>query len=681
MTMMNQLSNSNSPYLLQHASNPVNWYPWESEALSKARAENKPIFLSIGYAACHWCHVMAHESFEDSQTAEILNRHYVSIKVDREERPDLDTIYMQAVVAMTGQGGWPLSVFLTPEGQPFYGGTYFPPTPRYNMPAFQEVLQTIARLWQQDQAQLIGSASQITRYLQAVHLSPETTGNVTNADLDATVERLSALYDWQYGGWGASPKFPQPMTIEFLLRRATRGDIKARAMAVHALKAMSSGGMYDVIGGGFARYSTDNRWLIPHFEKMLYDNAQLAIVYLHAYLITGDPSFRQTCESTLDFVIREMRHPAGGFFASLDADSPGGEGAYYAWTLNELRLALPEASDQDLVIAAYALTDAGNFDGRNVLQRSLTDEQLGRQLATTPDNIQSRLASLHKQMLEYRQSRPRPSTDDKVILSWNALMLTAFAEAGRYLKRQDYASIAIRNARFLLENLYLNGILFHSWRSDQSGQQAFLEDYAGLVIALLALYQSDPNPTWFITAEHLAHEMVQGFQDPQGGFFDTHQKAEPLLLRPKDIHDNAIPSGNALACLALLQLSAYTGDQGWRDISQHGLDGVAAQALNYPTTFAQWLTAWDFALGPTSEIAILHGADLENLSELVDTLWSQYRPRVVAAIAPYPVPPGSPALLDHRVLIDHQPTVYICQNHVCQSPITTAWELDKVLSH
>ena len=580
--------------MLQHAENPVDWYPWGPPALEKAHSEDKPIFLSIGYAACHWCHVMAHESFEDPAIAELLNQHFINIKVDREERPDIDSIYMQAVVAMTGQGGWPMSVFLTPDGRPFFGGTYFPPTRRHNLPAFREILITIARLWRDERQQLIGSAQQITGYIQsAVNFEPDS-GNLPSPSLDDAINLLSRSYDWSNGSWGNAPKFPQPMTIEFLLRRAVRGDTQALQMAVHALQAMAKGGMYDVIGGGFARYSTDNEWLVPHFEKMLYDNAQLTLAYLHAFLITGNESFRMVCEQTLDFVARELQHPEGGFYSSLDADSEGSEGKYYLWSLAEIQSALVDPEDRALALAALTITEAGNFEGKNILRRLLSDEQLAAHFSTSVDHISRQFRLVNEQLLAYRQSKIHPATDDKIIVSWNALMLAAFAEAGRYLKNPDYTQIAIRNGQFLLDHLISNDRLMRSWRAGKAQHMAYLEDYASLILALLSLYQSDPNLVWFTAAEKLAREMIAGFQDPGGGFFDTHRDNPNLIIRPKDLQDNATPSGNALAALALLQLHAYTEDALWKDLAGTCLDLTRSTASRYPTAVAQWRIALDF---------------------------------------------------------------------------------------
>ena len=467
--MPNRLANENSPYLIQHANNPVDWYPWAEEALEKAKTEDKPIFLSIGYAACHWCHVMEHESFEDENTAAIMNAHFVNIKVDREERPDLDNIYMQAVVALTRQGGWPMSVFLTPEGEPFYGGTYFPPVRRYNMPAFSELLLTIARLWDEDRQQLLQSAQNITAHLRSAAQLQATPSPISPETIAATTPTLANGYDWQHGGWGQAPKFPQPMVIQFLLQRATRGDQQALEMATHALHAMAQGGMYDVVGGGFARYSVDNEWRVPHFEKMLYDNAQLARVYLHAYLITGEDFFRRVCQTTLDFIRREMTHPAGGFYSSLDADSEGVEGKFYIWTRDDILDLGLERQDEDFLMAAYGITATGNFEGANVLQRVLNDDDLAEKFDFTVEQIPDKLSALHALMLAARSQRMRPVTDDKVLTAWNAWMLIAFAEAGRYLQNEKYTAVAIRNAHFILNEMLTNQRLFRSWRDGKPG--------------------------------------------------------------------------------------------------------------------------------------------------------------------------------------------------------------------
>jgi len=781
---MNHLARENSPYLLQHAENPVDWYPWGPQALEKARREDRPIFLSIGYAACHWCHVMAHESFEDSATAAYMNAHFVNIKVDREERPDLDSIYMQAVVALTGQGGWPMSVFLTPDGIPFYGGTYFPPVQRYNMPAFIELLQAVAHAWENDRPSLLDNGQQILDHIRANDVGARYIVPLQTVPLRDSLEQADQLlaqsYDWTHGGWGQAPRFPQPMTIEYLLRRATRvsvsadrvsvsadrvsasADRRALDMALHVLQAMAKGGMYDVVGGGFARYSTDDLWRTPHFEKMLYDNTQLARVYLHAWLVCRDAeaqaveardaegerrvgaqglaplhvtpqqvtplhamSLRRVCEQTLDFVLREMTHPLGGFYSSLDADSEGVEGKFYVWTPQEIQVALGNARDADFVIAAYQVTEAGNFEGKNILQRALSDEQLAERFGLDAQEVPVRLEALHARLLAARSQRIRPATDDKILVSWNALMLATFAEAGRYLDRPDYLAAAQRNARFLLEYLYQDERLMRSWREPQpppsplpspppnvrahlgegepppqpspkweshlvegvggGRHTAYLEDYATLILGLLALYQADADGSWYTAALRLADEMAVHYADPTGGFFDTRNDAEELLYRPKDLQDNATPSGSALAACALLQLAAYGDRLDGRGVAEAMLGSMQELISHHPTAFAQWLQAADFALGPVHEVAVVGEAGHPLMEALLEALWKRYRPRLVAAVSVNPAAPGqpptpgAPALLNDRPLKDGLPTAYVCQGFVCKRPVNSVEEMERQL--
>ena len=724
--MPNKLSTSTSPYLLQHAHNPVDWYPWGEEALNKARTENKPIFLSIGYAACHWCHVMAHESFEDAETAAFMNEHFVNIKVDREERPDIDAIYMQATVAMTGSGGWPMSVFLTPDLQPFYTGTYFPPIRRYNMPAFRDILAGIARTWKEDPNEIERVSGQVSSHLQqALNTNINTGSTLTQEHLDTALKSLIDTYDWEHGGWGAAPKFPQPMTIEYLLRRSIpspsgrgmsegqgEGENATLKASLHALKSMARGGMYDVVGGGFSRYSTDNSWLVPHFEKMLYDNAQLARAYLHAWQITGDDFFKRIVVETLDFITREMTHPDGGFYSSLDADSEGEEGKFYVWSLEEIRELLQE--DAEFFEAAYGITQRGNWEGRTVLQRALDDASLaarfpglsagtgkldpstgsGQRLETVP----AKLADCHSRLLAARATRIRPGTDDKILTAWNGLMLATVAEAARVLPldsgsllpdlhlpanseqlavrlQSQYYKVATRNAEFLLDSLRSDGKLKRSWRAGKVTNEVFLEDYAALILGLLELYQTDFKNKWFVAAKELADEMIELFDDPTGGFFDTSKDGENLLLRPKDLQDNATPSGNALACEALLKLAAFTDNGNYRDLAEKALGLVADMAPRYPTAFARWLSAADFALGNVKQVAVLYEAQGGDTSDLIRVVHSSFRPNTIVAASPYPPADEAPSLLKDRPLKDGKTTAYVCEGFVCQNPVTSIAEL------
>jgi uncharacterized protein YyaL (SSP411 family) len=676
--MPNRLAHENSPYLLQHANNPVDWYPWGEEALTRARAEDKPIFLSIGYAACHWCHVMEHESFEDEAIAALMNANFICIKVDREERPDLDSIYMAATMAMTGSGGWPMSVFLDADLRPFYAGTYFPPVPRFNMPSFRDLLTGISHAWLNERDEVLRVGGQVSEHLRLANPAAGKAGMpLTQALLENASEYLFQSYDWGFGGWGEAPKFPQPMTIEFLLSRASQADSpeerrqNSLKTASHALQAMARGGMYDVLGGGFARYSVDNLWKTPHFEKMLYDNAQLARVYLHGFLLTGRAQFRQVCEESLDFLLREMRHPAGGFFSSLDADSEGQEGRYYIWESAELRQAL--AGDFDFFQAAYDLTpsQAHGLEGKIILQRALDDAGLAARFQLSLEQARARLADCHVRLFKLRGQRVRPGTDDKILTAWNALALVALAEAGRYLQRADYLQAARDNARFLLNNLYVEGRLLRSWRAGQARHNDYLEDYAGLILGLLALYQSDPQLEWYGSAIKLADEMQAHYSDGQGGFYDIRDDQEELLLRPRDLQDNATPSGNALAAQALLELAAYGDHLEGRSIAEGLLAGILESAVRYPTAFARWLSAADFALGPLHEVAILGEPEAAGTQALLQTLWQNYHPRQVAAISTFPPAAGAPALLNERGLLDGQPTAYVCQGFVCRQPVNT----------
>ncbi|MGW8143996.1 MAG: thioredoxin domain-containing protein [Anaerolineales bacterium] len=667
--MTNDLINSSSPYLLQHADNPVEWFQWNDEALKKSKTEDKPIFLSIGYAACHWCHVMAHESFEDPDIAEIMNKFFVNIKVDREERPDLDSIYMDAVVALTGHGGWPMSVFLTPDLQAFYGGTYFPPVPRYNMPAFREILLGVARAWKEDRHRLLEAGNQVTNHIKRNQLIPGQTSQLDAKFLDRAAETLIRTYDWKYGGWGSAPKFPQHMAIEFLLRRASRGNKGSLDVATHALRSMAQGGMYDLVGGGFARYSTDNEWLVPHFEKMLYDNALLSRAYLHAYLITGEPFYRRICQETLDFVMREMTDPLGGFYSSLDADSEGEEGKFYIWTEAEIRTALPDDEDADIVLAAYGFSEQGNFDGKTIPRRLLEDSQIADRFNLQVDEVPDLLQRINQKLLAVREKCIRPGIDDKVIVAWNGWMCLAFSEAARYLGFSVYKEVATRNLSFLLEYMLIEGRLSRSWRSGQANHTGYLDDHASLILALIDLYNTVPDPKWFQSALELSRIMLDRFTSEEELFFDTPIDHEHLLIRPRDIQDNATPSGNALAASALLQLSAYQGDGNLRDLAENMLGRLQDSAVKYPTAFSWWLCAMDLALHPIREIAIIGDTEDTRTKSFLDNLWSSYRPDVISATSGLPIPDNAPNLLENRGMLNNSPTAYICEGFFCKQPV------------
>jgi uncharacterized protein YyaL (SSP411 family) len=694
--MPNRLANETSPYLLQHADNPVDWYPWGEEALAKAKAEDKPIFLSIGYSACHWCHVMAHESFEDEGVAAILNEHFVSIKVDREERPDLDRIYMNAVQAMTGSGGWPMSVFLTPEGEPFYGGTYFPPTPRYGMPSFTQVLAAVADGWQNRRQELVVSGQRLVAALEQQSAMREGVKreDVKREDMkpetvESAFQNLSKRFDRVHGGWGDAPKFPQPMALEFLLRyHHLTGNSRALQMVSQTLEAMARGGMYDQLGGGFHRYSVDDRWLVPHFEKMLYDNAQLARVYLHAWQVTGEPFYRVITEEILDYVVREMTDPAGGFYSTQDADSGGEEGKFFLWTLAEIREVLgqrpsPNGAEAEAFIAAYGVTEAGNFEGRNILEFVGGMDQ------------RAELAEARRKLFEAREQRVHPGRDEKVLTSWNGLMLAAFAEAARALNRDDYRQVAERNADFLLCELRsAEGRLWHTWKAGSVGDlrptvakiNGYLEDYTHLIEGLLELYQTTFDPRWYQAARELAEMMIEHFSAPDGGFFDTSDDHERLITRPRELQDNAVPSGNAMAAFVLLRLAGLAVEPRYAELAQAALGPMQPLLAQYPLGFAQWLIALDYALSHPREVAIIGAPEAADTRALLGVCTAGYRPHQIVAL-------GAPAegsvralrlteevpLLQGRDQIEGRATAYVCVDFTCRAPITDPEALQALL--
>lgn len=665
---MNHLAGEQSPYLLQHADNPVDWYPWGEESHAKARAEDKPIFLSIGYAACHWCHVMAHESFEDEETARLLNEHFVNIKVDREERPDIDRIYMAAVQALTSSGGWPLSVFLTPDLEPFFGGTYYPPTRRHGLPAFREVLLAVQAAWRDRRDQVTASSAQIA---QAIAMNDVSQMLVSADDLldpytlELATLKLGGDFDKVYGGWGRAPKFPQPMALEFLLRRyATRPDAQALEMITRTLDALARGGIYDQVGGGFHRYSVDERWLTPHFEKMLYDNAQLALVYLHAWQVTGTELYRAVVEETLDYIKREMTDLDGGFYASQDADSEGQEGKFYLWSADEIRAAL--GTRAAAFMAAYGITEEGNFEGQNILHLTTAWEE---RLA---------LAQERAALRRVRTARRAPARDDKVLAAWNGLMLAAAAEAGVALGRADYLDMAVRNADFLLRELRTaQGRLLRSWRHGRAKGNAFLEDYTHLIYGLLALYRADFSPRWLAAARELAEQVIAHFR-AELGFYDTSDDHEELLVRPREFQDNATPSGNAMAAYVLLQLAHLADEPQLADLARGSLRAIQPLLVDHPLAFVQWLVALDYAVAPIEELTLVGALDSPDTHELLAIAHRGYAPHRILC-AGLPDAPGVP-LLAGRERIGGRATAYVCRNAACLAPVTNAPSLVALLA-
>lgn len=600
--MPNRLARELSPYLLQHADNPVDWYPWGEEALARAREEDKPIFLSIGYAACHWCHVMEEESFRDEKTAALLNKYFVSIKVDREERPDLDSLYMEAVARMTGRGGWPMSVWLTPDGLPFYGGTYFPPEPQWETPSFRQVLEVIADLWKNQRHQILSRAAQIAQEMQTDYFVRRQENRVSRAKLlDRAADTLVAVADRKHGGWGAAPKFPQPMLGEFLLCHVSRtGKSEPVAITAHTLTAMAKGGIYDHLGGGFHRYSADQAWIVPHFEKMLYDNAQLARLYLHAWQATGEPLFSRVAEDTLTYLLRDMSNPNGGLYSSEDADSVAEngntvEGAFYTWTPEEIEGAVAELARENkqevahFVMSALGVSRPGQVEGRSVLHRTdfpVTSDQ---------ENLLKQVLGI---LAKTRARRPRPRRDDKIITSWNGLALAALAEAGAALGRADFIDFARKTAEFILIHMRnTDGLLYRTWRADQTGPLGFLEDHAAVCEGLIALYLATQQKRWLFAAQDVARLILTQFRDQDGAFTDVTDKHERLFMRPRAVRDNAMPCGGSLAATALIRLYATTREEEYREAAERAIQAMEAQIADYPPAFGQWLVAMELLEG------------------------------------------------------------------------------------
>ena len=664
--MPNHLADETSPYLRQHQDNPVEWYPWGQKALSRAKQENKPIFLSIGYAACHWCHVMAHESFENVKTAQILNENFINIKVDREERPDIDDIYMQSVVMLTGQGGWPLSVFLTPELKPFYGGTYFPPTPRHQLPSFDHVLLSIIETWNNNYDAIINNADILTKEIQKSQTQQNQPKQGPN--LDAIIDRLHSTYDWQSGGWGNAPKFPQPMLIEFLIQRALSGNQRAKEMVSHLLTSMAQGGMYDLVGGGFHRYSTDRIWLIPHFEKMLYDNAQLALVYLHGFALTGKTAFLKVVEQTLMFILDEMTDQNGAFISSTDADTSEGEGRYYGWNLEELHDALSEKDFLELE-SALDITPQGNFeDSLNILR--IKANHVDRKDNTKIMNINHLDESL-KILKKIRGQRIAPGKDKKIITEWNAMAICAFAEAGVLLNRKDYVAAAKKGAKFILDQLITSdGTLYRAYCEGVSNHPGTLADYAGLIVALNALYKIDFDPKYFEKMRSLFKTMQNKFASENSLYFDAADDVPNLLVRPRNIQDNATPSGNAMAAYAHWLLANYQHDPPLLEQAQKMVLETGENFESYPTSFGLWLQVVGLVREGTQQIGLVSHDGFKSLAPFLKVYRSKYRPFSIIAAKHADIDANwdLPVVLQDRPAINNLPTAYVCQDYICRSP-------------
>jgi uncharacterized protein YyaL (SSP411 family) len=659
--MPNALARETSPYLLQHKDNPVDWLPWGDEALSRARERDRPLLVSIGYSSCHWCHVMERESFEDSETAELMNERFVCVKVDREERPDVDALYMDAVQSMTGHGGWPLNVFLTPEQAPFYGGTYFPPDPRHGMPSWRQVLVAVAEAWDTQREEIRAQGERVAPRLSGGALLTASEAPLQDTALDEAVATLRKSYDSIHGGWGAAPKFPMSSVIEFLL---VRNEL---AMAVQTLHSMAGGGIFDQVGGGFSRYSVDARWTVPHFEKMLYDNALLARAYLHGYQATGDALLRRTSEETLDWALREMRAPEGGFYSALDADSEGVEGKFYVWTVAELRAALGD--DAEAAIAWFGATEPGNFEGANVLE------------SRGPEPPPEQRDRIRATLLAARAQRVRPGLDDKRLAAWNALMIAALADAGAVLQREDYLEAARTAAAFVLDAMRgPDGRLLRTFNAGTARLGAYLEDHAFLLEALIVLYEATFEERWFTEARGLADTIVERFGDPErGGFFSTADDHEALVARRKDLEDSPIPAGGSSAALGLLRLSALTGEHRYEEAAAGQLALLHEVAVRHPTAFGYLLQAIDLSLAPRREVAL--AGDPEGVATLASVVREARRPHLVLAAGSGEGPTMVP-LMEQRSRPDApaRAAAYVCERFACQMPVTEPDDLRALLA-
>ena len=673
---MNRLAGETSPYLLQHADNPVDWHPWGPEALELASGQDKPILLSIGYAACHWCHVMERESFEDPGTAALMNQHFVSIKVDREERPDIDAIYMDAVQAMTGHGGWPLTAFLTPDGKPFYAGTYFPNEDRHGLPSFRKVLAAIADTWENRRAEV---EEQGGRIVQAIGRAAGLTGSkeaLTEDLLTQASRGLRAAFDTAWGGFGGAPKFPQSMSLEFLLRRHLRGDPDALDMVVLTLDRMAAGGMYDQLGGGFHRYSTDERWQVPHFEKMLYDNALLLRLYTHGWLVTREERYRRVVLETADYLLREMQHPHGGFFSSQDADSEGVEGRFFVWPWDELVAGAGEAvAGAEAVATAMGATPQGNWEGTNVLWFPVPVSAVADELEVDPAELTRQVEAARARLFAIREGRVRPATDDKVLAAWNGLVITALAEAGRALERPEYVEAAVRAAEFVTSNLRsADGRLLRSWREGRPGRPGFADDHALMAEGFLTLYETTFELRWFVEARGLADELIRLFHDPErGGFFQTGSDAEALVLRPKELYDNAVPSGNAAAADVLQRLAHLTGEPDYERAGVSSLRLVRDGMAGAPAGFGHALCALDLYLDRVREVAIVGDPDSAQTRALAaEVTTKRFLPNHVLAVADVDDERSREeiALLLERPMLGGRTTAYVCERFACKLPVT-----------
>ena len=693
----NRLANETSLYLKQHANNPVDWYPWGPEALARAKQLDRPIFLSVGYSACHWCHVMEHESFEDESTAKVMNEHFVCIKVDREERPDLDTIYMNSLHVLTQEGGgWPLSVFLTPDLTPFYAGTYYPPDDRYaahGRPSFKALLAGIREAWVNRRDRITEIGKSVTEYLQRMGDVSASDNAVSPELLFGALNALRRSYDSRHGGFGTAPKFPHALELQLLLRLHERfNDSIALEMVKHTLTMMARGGMYDQIGGGFARYSVDEKWLVPHFEKMLYDNALLTSAYVEAFQKTRDPFFEQIARDTLEYVRCEMTSEPGAFFSTQDADSEGEEGKFYVWSMEELFEVLG-TEDAEFACKIWGATKRGNFEGHNILFRTLSDSDEAKSHGMSAEDFRPRLLKVGRTLFEARSKRVWPGRDEKILTAWNGLMISAFAQAGAAFDHSSYRHRAAIAANFILNNMRAAGRLYRTTGVGQPPKlSGYLEDYAFLTDALVTLYESafeadyggTPALNWLRAAIELAEVMLKHFADKNGpGFFFTADDHEQLIARTKDLHDGSTPSGNAMAVTALLRLAALTGRRDLAEPAERALRGYRETMAEHPAASGQMLIALDFYLGPVQQIAIIGPADADDTRQAIAAVRRAFRPNRVLAFhdpATGAPPKELASLFEGKEAIGGAVTVYVCENFACQAPLVGVEAIEKAFA-
>ncbi|MBA4393315.1 MAG: thioredoxin domain-containing protein [Desulfobacca sp.] len=684
--MTNHLIHEKSPYLLQHAENPVHWYPWGQEAFQKAQGEDRPIFLSIGYATCHWCHVMAHESFEDEEVAQLLNQSYVAVKVDREERPDIDQVYMSVCQALTGRGGWPLSIFMTPEGKPFFAGTYFPKRSRLGMSGFMELLTKIADLWKKDREKIVQAGEDVTRSIQTRPDGPANGFSLTLPTLEYGQQQLAKTFDPAWGGFGASPKFPTPHHLTFLLRRFNRNeDLQVQQMTEKTLEAMRFGGIFDQVGLGFHRYSVDEKWLVPHFEKMLYDQALLAMAYTEAYQAFKSPFYGQVTREIFTYVLRELMSPEGGFYSAEDADSEGREGLFYLWTSEEVHQVLGQKAG-DLFSRFYNITPHGNFeDGMSIPFISISLKEFAIQEKVDLPELEALFAEARERLFQVRNQRIHPLKDDKILTAWNGLMIAALAKGSQALGDSIYAQAAKKATDFVLNRMRTPaGGLYRRYRDGHIAYPGYLEDYAFFIWGLIELYETTFETRYIEEALRLNHLQIDLFWDREkGGCFFTPNDGEPLITREKDLYDGAIPSGNSVTALNCLRLGRLTGNTDWEEKADHLFRNFSATVAGYPMAYTQFLNALDFMLGPSQEIVVAGAPEQKATQEMIAVIHRAFLPNKVLllrsqdersqgiiALSPF---------LKEMVSVNQEPTVYLCEGFACRTPITDLETLSRIL--